>query len=243
MVRYWKTQDSVSAKVTKNKKGDLIMKLEGEDFDFPTFPRGYLLYGPLSKLKHEIKNQVFNESWHKLDAGVPKPEVIKDIKQKLFGVLADIAETMKYDMLPPKSMTPSVREIYRAWTQVAPSRTYPLRDYLCFILQEDDGYRFRLQWLVKRFNPNRLWLRLFDPVKMFDKALALIEHAEVVDDMKERERLLRRILMLALEDPNINRLFRKLVREIDWDKVALTEADKYHFRGKYFKVDYPEYEY
>lgn len=239
MVQYWKTKDSVQAKVTKAEDGSTQMWLEGEKYPFPTFPRAHLLFGHLSKLKHEIKNQVFNESWRKLEEGTPEEEIIADIKKSLFGEITEIAEKLRYDMIPVNKMTASVREIHRAWTKVAPERTYPLRDYLCFILQEDDAYRFRVQWLVKYFRPS--WFK--DPIKLFEKALQVMEHAEVIGDMKERIRLLRRILLLTLKDQSINSLFKKLVKEIDWNKVKLSKADSYHFRGKYFKVDYDLFEY
>jgi len=243
MVSYWKDKEYVMAKVTKAEDGSLVMHLEGEKYPFPSYPRGHLLFGPLSKLKHEIKNQIFNENWWKLEEGVSKEEVVKSIKSKLFNEIAIIAERSKYDMLPLNKMTPSVREIYRAWTKIAPEKTYPLRDYFCFILQEDDGYRMRMQWLCEYFNPNVWYMKWVDPVELIERALNMIEHAEVIGDMKERERLLRRILLVCLEDKTIKDLFIKLVREIDWDKVKLTKADKYHFRGKYFKVDYKIIEY
>ena len=45
-----------------------------------------------------------------------------------------------------------VKEIYRAWTKVAPGeRSLKLRDILTFILQEDDGYRFRVQFMAGYF--------------------------------------------------------------------------------------------
>ena len=82
-----------------------------------------------------------------------------------------------------------------------------------------------------------------NPVKSFAFALYMLEHGEVVGDMKERIRLLRRVLLLILEDENIKRQFISLFREINWSKVKLTKADKYHFRGKYFKVDLKYFEY
>lgn len=239
MVQYWKDRDHVAAKVTKAGDGSLVMHLEGEKYPFPSFPRGHLLFGSLSKLKHEIKVQIFNDNWWKLEAGASKEEIIADIKRKLFNEMAEIAELSKYDMLPFESMTPSVREIYRAWTKVAPERTYQLRDYLCFLIQEDDAYRFRIQWLVKWFG----WFMKWHPIKSFDYALKMLEHGEVIGDMKERIRLLRRILLICLEDKNIKELFIKLFKEIDWNKVKLTKADLYHFRGKYFKCDLDILEY
>lgn len=238
MVSYWKRTEAIGAKVTKAKDGSTIMIMEGEKHPFPTFPRGHILFGHLSKIKHEIKNQIFNESWAKLEEGVNKREIINDIKVKLFNSIANEAEKSRYDMLPTSAMTPSVREIHRAWTKVSP-KTWQLRDYLCFILQEDDSYRFRVQWLYQWLG----WLMRFNPVKSFGYALSMLEHGEVVGDMKERVRLLKRVLMLALEDESIKSQFISLFKEIDWKKVKLTEADKYHFRGKYFKCDLKYLEY
>ncbi len=238
MVSYWKRQNSISAKVTKSKDGSIHMVMEGEEEPFPGFPRGHLLFGPLSPLKHEIKNQIFNESWRKLEEGMERKEVIQDIKKTLVNNIIEISKKSKYDMMPPSAMVPAVREIHRAWTKVSP-QTSDLRDCLCFILQEDDGYRFRVQWIVKFFG----WAIKRTPIKFFHRGLEMLEHAEIVGDMKERIRLLRRILMLILEDESIKKQFTELFKEIDWKKVALSKADKYHFRGKYFKVDYPELEY
>lgn len=238
MVKYWKKNESVPAKVVKSKDGSLIMWLEGEKYPLPTFPRGHILYGQLSKLKHEIKNQIFNESWHKLEEGIKGEEVVMDIKRKLFNEIPKYFEPLKYDILPPESMCLAVREIHRAWTKVSPE-TGVLRDYLCMILQEDDSYRWRVSWLVKWFG----WFMKRHPVKSFDYALKMLEHGEVIGDMKERQRLLRRILTLVLEDENIRNKFEMLFREINWNKIKLTKADAYYFRGKYFKVDLDLFDY
>src|SRR3990167_6434432 len=193
MVQYWKHKEAVLAKLTKAEDGSIVMQMEGEKYPFPTFPRGHLLFGPLSKLKHEIKDQIFNDSWWALERGDSRDKVRERIKQILregvkvrdtssiagqeYKAGEDLTEILKYEVLPRESMTPSVREIHRAWTRVAPERTFGIRDYLCLILQEDDGYRFRLSWLVKYFNTNSLIWRWFDPVKLMSKALTMVEHA------------------------------------------------------------------
>jgi hypothetical protein len=232
MVKYWKTKQSVQAKVIRDKNGVLTMKMEGEKYPFPTYPRGYLLFGKVSKLKHEIKNQIFNESWKKLEEGVKEEEIIKYIKDKLFNEIPKYYKPLQYDMIPQKSMCPSVREIYRAWTKVSPE-TGILRDYLCMILQEDDAYRWRLSWIVNWFSP----FMKFNPIKSFEYGLKMLEHGEVICDMKERQILFHRIIKLALKDKSIREKATKLFKEINWNKVKLTKADKYFFRGKYFKVD------
>lgn len=237
MVRYWKTKDAVEAKVTSI-DGVTVMMMDGEDYPFPTFPRGYLLFGKLSKLKHEVKNQIFNDSWAKLEDGVDEKTVSREIIRKILPKIYAILAQHRFDMLPPQKMTPSVREIHRAFTKVAPEHA-KFRDLICFILQEDDAYRFRLQWIVTYFG----WLRYFFPIKAFERGLMMLEHGEVIGDMKERQRLLKRILLSFLKDENVRKKFLAFFREVDWSKVKLTKADKYFFRGKYFKVDLDKFDY
>ena len=240
-VQYWKYKDSVPAKVVRSEDGSIIMKMEGEKQPFPTFPRGHLLFGKLSKLKHEIKNQIFNESWHQLEKGTHyRKDILEDIKRKWDGEITEIGESMKYEMLPEKSMCLSMRELYRAWTKVGGDPQ--MRDIITFILQEDDGYRNRFQWMVKYFNPSSWWFKLLkkDVVKEFDYAFEMLEHGEVINDMKERVRLVRIVMRVILEDSDF---FKRLCKEIDWNKVKLSKADMYHFRGKYFKCDYDILEY
>ena len=238
MVQYWKTKNSIQAKVTKNKEGALIMYLEGEKYPFPGFPRGYLLYGKLSKLKHEIKNQIFNDSWAKLEKGMPEEDVAKEIKSVLSNIFI-LAEETKYDMVPVERMVLPVRELYRAWTKIATSQdSLKVRDIVTFIFQEDDSYRFRFQWMVPYFT------RLFHtPVENLDYAFSQLEHGEVIGDMKERVRLWRRIFMALMKDKSVRKQFEALWKEINWKKVKLSKKDKFHFRGKYFKVDYELFEY
>ena len=240
MIKYWKFTDKVEAKVTTNKDGALVMKMAGEDEEFPGFPRGYLLFGKLSKLKHEIKNQIFNESWRKLEGGIPEAEIIESLRKTVSQNIFSIAEETKYDMVPYERMFLPVKEIYRAWTKAAPGEnSLKWRDILTFIIQEDDGYRFRLQFLAEYVKPWR-WI---DPVKQFDRALTMVELGEVIGDMKEKQKLLHRVLLMVLRNKGIREKFDAFVKEVDWSKVKLSTADKYHFRGKYFKVDLELFDY
>lgn len=239
MVKYWKTKTSIQARVTRGKSGESIMHMEGETEPFPGFPRGYLLFGKLSKLKHEIKNQIFNQSWAMLENRNTAGQMFYRIKKEALPNIYELAKETQFDRVPFERMNPSVKEIYRAWTKVAPPSTYKLRDILCFILQEDDAYRFRVQWIVGFFG----LFGWFNPIKAFDRGLMWLERAESIDDMKERQRLLRRILMAILEDERVKELFIAFFKEVNWRKVALSSADKYHFRGKYFRVDLDKYEY
>lgn len=251
MVRYWKHGEGVKAKVTTDKTGAYVMMMEGEKYPFPGFPRGVMLFGGLSKLKHEIKNQIFNESWEILEKGEdPIPHIkrllregikVKDLSPigRTYEGGEDVYEVCKYDMLPFVKMSPAVKEIWRAFEKVEhhDPAIKKLKEILCFILNEDDGYRFRVQWLFQFFPLIKLFSR--DYAKYFKKGLELMEHAEVIGDMRERIGLLRRILLKCLEDPKIRSLFNEFMKNLDWKKVRLSKADKYFFRGKYFRVDYP----
>lgn len=239
MVKYWKNKDAVQAKVTEE-DGVTVMYMEGEKYAFPGFPRGHLLFGPLSKLKHEVKNQVFNESWEMLSKEDSDRLIVEHIRSQALPNVFELLKEHRLDMLPPSKMVPSVREIHRAWTKVAP-QSEELRDLVTYILQEDDSYRFRFQWIVS-YMPT--WaFRFIDPVNAFYKALRWLEWAEVIGDMKERIQLFRTIMCKILKDEHIRKQFTALFREIDWKKVKLTKADKYYFRGKYFKVDLDKFDY
>lgn len=232
MVSYWKHGDSVEAKLTKARDGHAIMWMQGEKYAFSGIPRSVLLYGSLSPLKHQIKNKIFNESWKLLEDGVAEPQIHAHISTRLDEICA-LGARARFDMVPPEKLCPPVRELYRALTAIGCDTR--LRDTITFILQEDDAYRFRFQWMTK-FYP-----RFSKPTfKHFLNALSMLEQGEVVDDMKERERLFKRIMVFMLKD---SAMFKQFLNEIDWKKIRLTKADKYFFRAKYFKVDWPEYQY
>ncbi len=256
MIKYWRHVVAVQAKVTTAPDGSMRMDMAGEDEPFPGFPRSFSLFGELSKLKHEIKNQIFNDAWALLKEG-KKVEAIQTVKRLVVnGVKVrddspidsivftkgdDLMNRIRYDMLPPEKMVPSVKEIWRVLTLM--ERKEPrlkwLKETLCLIMQEDDAYRFRLQWIIGIFRP-RWWN---NPVKLFEIALEELKHAEIVSDMKAKQVLLKTVLMLILEDEYIKKLFFEFCSLIDWNKIKLTQADKYHFRGKWFKVDLDKFEY
>lgn len=247
MVKYWKHSEVVTAAITTDENGALVMKMDGEDEVFPGFPRNYSLYGTLSKLKHEIKNQIFNEAWALLENKVPEEDVVAHIKRKATGELQQYIDAVKYDRVPDNKLFGPVKELNRAFSVLEKKhkRVRWLKDTLIFIMQEDDAYRFRMQWLVSIFNPSSWWFKIMfrDPVSDFQIALEELENAEIIGDMKERIRLLRRILMVFLQDKNANALFKAFCKEVDWNKIKLSRADKYHFRAKWFKVDWDRFEY
>lgn len=232
MVQYWKHGNSVQAKVMEI-DGVTVMRMTGEKHIFPGFPRGHVLFGKLSKLKHEIKNQLFNESWAMLENGASDQQIADHIRSRLPNIYP-IFDEMRFDVVPQERMSPPVRELHRAWSKIAPRSI--LKDIVCMILQEDDAYRWRFQWMVQFFG----W---GSAEKKLERALTWLEHGEMIGDMKERVRLVRRILLSAMQDEENKHFLKQLFKEVDWRKLKLTKADKYFFRGKYFKVDLDKFDY
>jgi hypothetical protein len=239
VVQYWKHGEAAPAKVMDT-NGFTSMRIAGEKYQFPGFPRGYILNGKLSKLKHELKNRVFNEAWAKLENSEPEIDIMAYIRKEALPEVWTWLENVQYDVIPPERLVPPVKEIYRAWTKVSPE-SHKLRDLVVFILQEDDAYRFRFQWMVGFMPTWAFWFS--NPIPWFDKALGWAEIAEVTGDMKERERLIRRVMAMILRDPASKRRFKRLFREIRWNKVKMSKADKFFFRAKYFKVDLDKFSY
>lgn len=232
MVSYWKHSDSVEAKLFKDKDGVMRMQMRGEKYLFPGYPRGSLLFGKLSPLKHQIKNKIFNETWALLEKNKSESEIRAHLSQK-WEEIFQLAEETKYDMVPFEKMVPPVKELHRVMTKIGCD--IRLRDVLCFILQEDDAYRMRFQWIIKFFP------RWASPTGLnFYQALCNLEEGEVVGDMKERERLFRKVFMFMVKD---SETFKSFLTEANWKAIGLTEADKYFLRAKYFKCDWPEYQY
>lgn len=257
MVKYWKTKECVAAKVITNKDGALVMQMEGEDEVFPGFPRSHTLFGTLSKLKHEIKDQIFNDSWWALERGEKPEDIIDRIKKLVCGGVKvrdtgsvgfstfvageDCLDRCRYDMVPPEKMVTPVKELWRVFSKLEEKepRLKWLKEVITYLCQEDDAYRFRVQWIVQIMRPR--WYK--DPIKWLDLALEELENAEVIGDMKIKIRLLRKIWLLVLQDKRVMELYREFCKEADWDKLKITKADKYFFRGKWFKVDLDKFEY
>lgn len=255
-VQYWKTGDVARAKLVTLEDGSYAMLIEGEKYPLYGFPRGPVLFGPLAKLKHLAKNLVFNHVWKMLEEKKSEEEILNYLYGVAMPVLLEEIKKIKYDMFPPEKLCPAVREIYRAMTEVGKTVSdkeefLTLRDGFTFFLQEDDAYRFRVQWMARYINPKhplrKLYYFLTRKEYSFTKELETIfnfmGNAEITPDMKGRTELIKRITFFVLGNEDLRNLIEKIVKEIDWNKVKLSRADTYYFRGKYFKVDLDKFDY
>lgn len=259
MVRYWQTGDLARAKLVTLEDGAYGMLIEGEKHLLMGFPRGPVLFGPLARLKHLGKNLVFNQVWKMLEKGQTNEQAMNFIKAVAIPVLVQETEKSRYDMFPPEKMCFAVREIWRAMSVIEQKISDPigrqqfktLKEGITFFFQEDDAYRFRLQWVAKYLNPKHFARKIYrfftrQPYsfrKEFEAVMDFLENAEVVPDMKGRIKLIKRILLSFLEDKEFGELIERFIWEADWKKLKLTKADTYYFRGKYFKVDYEKFDY
>ena len=257
MVQYWKTGDLARAKLVILKDGEYAMVIEGEKYPLQGFPRGPVLFGPIARLKHLAKNLIFNQIWELLEQGKTNQEVMVYVKNAAIPEIVKEINKSKYDMFPYERMCPSMKELWRALTKVeeqmqndlAREQLKVLKEGITFFLQEDDAYRFRLQWIAKFINPKSWWRKIWYIGKdySFKKELELVlnflESSEIVIDMKLRVRLIKRVLMAFLEDKEFGELIEKIAKELNWSKLYLSKSDRYYFRGKYFKVDNEKFDY
>ena len=256
MVQYWKTGDVARAKLVTLKDGSYAMLIEGEKYPLYGFPRGPVLFGPLAKLKHLAKNLVFNHVWKMLEEKKSEEEILNYLFKVALPVLLQEIKKMKYDMFPPEKLCPAVREIWRAMTEVENTisdkeefRT--LKEGFTFFLQEDDAYRFRIQWMARYINPKHPLRKLYyfftrkeySFLQELESVFNFLGHAEITPDMKGRKELIQRVVFFVLGNEDLRNLMEKLVKEIDWNKLKLSKADTYYFRGKYFKVDLDKFDY
>lgn len=145
IVKYYKTRKMVQAKITKAEDGSTQMKMKGEKYPFPGFPRQHILYGSLRKLKYEIRRKSFNKVYAEVQKILP-------------------------DMLPYEALCPAVKEIWRVMTILEEAEVtsdmksfiHNLKKLLCFWFTEDDAYRFRLQFFLENLNIKKVKLSKAD---------------------------------------------------------------------------------
>ncbi|MBI1834111.1 MAG: hypothetical protein HYR90_04800 [Candidatus Andersenbacteria bacterium] len=256
MVQYWRFGDVARAKLVTLDSGAYGMVIEGEKYPLMGFPRGPVLFGPLARLKHIVKNVIFNEAWKLLEEGKTNEEIMNYMKSVAFPLIIEESKRNKYDMFPPEKLCPAVKELWRAMDAVGKRMGLDdwfkdLRDGIAFFFQEDDAYRFRFQWVAKYINPKSFWRKIYrfftrKPYsfkKELELVLNFLENAEIVPDMKGRIKLIKRVMFSFLEDKDFGKLVEEIVWELDWKKLKLSKADTYYFRGKYFKVDLDHFDY
>ena len=82
------------------------------------------------------------------------------------------------------------------------------------------------------------------PVREIWRVLEELENAEVVEDMKLRIRLIKKVVCFFLQEDDAYRFRAQWAYErLNHRKMKLSKADKYYMRAKYFKVDHDKFDY
>ena len=148
-VKYWRHNDTARAKVVTQKDGSAGMVIEGEKEVMSSFPRGYLLTGPIATMKHYIKNAVFNS---------------------VFAEIEKMVAAGKYDLAPIEKMHPAIREIDATLGRLEEmevvsdmkARIKLIRKVFRTILGEDDAYRLRAQAFLELIDQKKVRLSKAD---------------------------------------------------------------------------------
>ena len=144
-VQYYKTRKYAKARVTKTKEGALQMELEDEKYPFPGMPRAHILMNSLEQMKESFKEKIFHAIFEQVAKVYP-------------------------DMMPENNLCSFVKELWRIMTLMEEMETTidmrlrikNMKKAICFFLQEDDSYRFRLQWAIENINVKKCKLSKAD---------------------------------------------------------------------------------
>ncbi len=99
--------------------------------------------------------------------------------------------------------------------------------------------------MAKEYNSEMLPPEKMCPaVREMHRVMDDLENMEVVDDMKGRIKLIKKVLTFFLQEDDAYRFRAQyFLSHIDQSKVKLSKSDKYYARGKYWKVDADHYDY
>lgn len=125
------------------------LHIRDERYPMRAFPRNHVLHGPLGPLKRYIKNLIIEQ-------------LVKCLPYKI----------------PDENLAEPVRELARVFDLMAQAEDEPemkrlvgqFKDAICMILQEDDAWRYRLQWAAEQLNMKKFKLNEADKYYMRGKS-------------------------------------------------------------------------
>lgn len=81
-------------------------------------------------------------------------------------------------------------------------------------------------------------------VREISRVMDILENMEIVEDMKARMRLIKKVLVFFLQEDDAYRFRVQMFLDlVDRSKTKMSKADKYYARGKYWKVDFDKFDY
>jgi len=127
----------ISHPVFNRDTNSVELHIRGEKYPMRGFPRHHVLHGPMAMLKRYVKNLVIEQ-------------LVKCVPYKI----------------PDENLVPPVRELARVFDLLIRAEDEPemkrlmgqFKDAITMILQEDDAWRYRLQWAAEKLDINKFKL-------------------------------------------------------------------------------------
>jgi len=123
------------------KTGEMKLRIKGEKEDLRCFPRHHVLHGPMVELKRRMKNLIIES----LAEHIERTVKYKRSESQWAIPIKELARV--FDLWIEAEDEPSMRQLVKQ-----------LRDPICMLLQEDDAWRFRLQWFLQHLDMKKVRL-------------------------------------------------------------------------------------
>lgn len=129
-----------------NKKtGEMELYIKDEKYPLRGHPRHSVMHGPMAELKRWMKNMVIEQLAQHIDKILPH----KTREQEWAEPIKEIARV--FDLVIEAEDEPEMKKLMGQF-----------RDPICMVLQEDDAWRFRVQWALERLNMKKVKLNKSD---------------------------------------------------------------------------------
>ena len=121
--------------VINEKSGEAELHLRGEKYPLRGVPRHHFLHGPLVEFKRKMKNIVIET----MTSQIEKMSEFKTPEEQWCPFVKELARVA--DLFIEAEDEPEMKRLAKQF-----------RDPICMFLQEDDAWRFRIQWAIGKLN-------------------------------------------------------------------------------------------
>ena len=140
-VQYGEKKGKELARTVIAKDGSRELQIRGEKYNLRSSPRHHVLHGPLGPLKRYMKNFIIEALVKCLPFKIPDNRLSEPIRE-----LARV-----FDLVIEAEDEPSQKKLIGQ-----------IKDSVCMVLQEDDAWRFRVQWAIEKMNIRKIKLNKSD---------------------------------------------------------------------------------
>lgn len=146
-VKYGEEGGQQLARTVIAKDGSSELEIKGEKYRLRGVPRAHVLHGPMQPLKRYIKTFIVESLMKVLPHKIPDEQLCEPVREiaRVFDLVIEAEDEF---------------EMKRQIGQ--------MKDAVCMLMQEDDAWRFRVQWAVERLNIKKV--KLNDSDKYFFRA-------------------------------------------------------------------------